>query len=162
MNDTYVTLQGWVGGEIKQRQVQGQGVTSFRVGCTPRFRGRDGDWHSGETQWYTVECWRRLAEHVAESVRSGDAVVVHGRVRLDLWKRDDGQTSVTWVVDAGFVGHDLNRGTTRFVKRAATMADDVVNDEAVRAMRHEMGVEGPQLTPDGEEVPLEPDLRPAV
>lgn len=162
MNDTYVTLQGWVGGEVKTRDAQGQTVTSFRVGCTPRYRGRDGEWHSAETQWYTVECWRRLGEHVGESVRSGDPVVVHGRVRLDVWQREDDQTSVTWVIDASFVGHDLNRGTTSFTKRAAGAGDDVLNDEAVRQMRHNMGVGGPQLTPDGAVVEPAPDLRPAV
>ncbi len=152
MNDTYVTLQGWVGGEVKTRAVQGATVTSFRVGSTPRYRGRDGDWHNAETQWYTVECWRRLGEHVAESVRSGDAVVVHGRVRLDVWDREDGQKSVTWVVDAGFVGHDLNRGTSAFAKRAAVVGDDLTTDDEVREMRHSFPVDGPQLRTDGEVV----------
>ena len=83
---------------------------------------------------------------------SGDAVVVHGRVRLDVWKREDGQTSVSWVVDAGFVGHDLNRGSSTFTKRIGTGADELANDEAVREMRHTMGVDGPQLTSSGEVV----------
>lgn len=150
MNDTYVTLQGWVGGEVKERDVQGQKVVSFRVGSTPRYRGRDGEWHSAETQWYTVECWRRLAEHVKESIHSGDAVLVHGRVKHDVWTRDDGQRSATWIVDASVVGHDLNRGTTRFTKRLGSTADEIMNDEGLREMRHGMAVEGPQLTSSGE------------
>ncbi len=53
-----------------------------------------------------------------ESIKRGDAVVVHGRVRVDVWEREGQPNSVTWVVDATFVGHDLTRGTSSFVKTA--------------------------------------------
>ncbi|MGH3412369.1 MAG: single-stranded DNA-binding protein [Marmoricola sp.] len=115
MNDTYVTLQGWVGNEVDRREVRGATCASFRVGSTPRYR-KDGEWVDGPTSWYTVNCWRTLGEHVAGSVRKGDAVVVHGRVRVDTWQRDGQPPSTSWFVDAVFVGHDLNRGTSRFAK----------------------------------------------
>ena len=60
---------------------------SFRVGSTPRYL-RNGTWVDGQTSWFTVNCWRSLGRNVAESVRRGDAVVVHGRVRVDVWERE--------------------------------------------------------------------------
>jgi single-strand DNA-binding protein len=57
-----------------------------------------------------------LADNVRDSVRKGDAVLVHGRLRTDVWEREDGHTSVTHVVEATVIGHDMNRGTSTFTK----------------------------------------------
>ncbi len=59
-----------------------------------------------------------LGKNVADSIKRGDAVVVHGRVRVDVWEREGMPASVTWVVDATFVGHDLTKGTSSFEKTA--------------------------------------------
>lgn len=115
MHDSTVTLQGWVGGDVDLRDAGDSQVASFRVGSTPRYL-RNGEWVDGPTSWYTVNCWRGLARNVASSVRRGDAVAVHGRLRSDTWTREDSSTSTTMVVDATFVGHDLTRGTSTFAK----------------------------------------------
>ncbi len=112
MNESYVTLQGWVGNDVDVRDVGDTSCASFRLGCTPRWRKGD-TWVDGHTSWFTVNCWRSLGRNVAESVKRGDAVVVHGRVRVDVWEREGHPPSVTWIVDATFVGHDLNRGHQR-------------------------------------------------
>ncbi len=114
MFDTQVTVQGWVGSPVTYRETSGGWVASFRLGSTPRTR-RDEEWVDGETAWYSVSCWRTLGRNVAESVKLGDAVVVHGRLRADSWQRD-GVTATTMVVDAVAVGHDLTRGVSRFAK----------------------------------------------
>ena len=37
-------------------------VTEIRVGSTPRRLNREtGEWQDGQTSYYTVKCWRRLA-----------------------------------------------------------------------------------------------------
>lgn len=113
MNDTYVTLHGYVGGDVELRDAGGTPVATLRVATTPRFQ-RGGEWVDGETQWYSVSCWRTLAANVAASVRKGDAVYVHGRMRSDTWTRQDGTTATGWTVVASVVGHDLNRGRAVF------------------------------------------------
>lgn len=123
MNDTYVTLQGWVGNEVDLRDVGDTQCASFRVGCTPRYRKGD-QWVDGKTSWYTVNCWRGLSRNVTESIHKGDAVIVHGRVRVDVWKRENQPESVSWVVDATFVGHDLTRGTSTFTKTPREVVPD--------------------------------------
>ena len=110
MNESYVTLQGWVGGDVDVRDVADTQCASFRVGSTPRYN-KGGTWVDGQTSWYTVNCWRGLGRNVGDSIKRGDAVVVHGRVRVDVWEREGQPASVTWVVDATFVGHDLTKGT---------------------------------------------------
>ena len=63
MNESYVTLQGWVGGDVSVRDVGDTKCASFRVGSTPRYN-RNGTWVDGQTSWYTVNCWRGLAGNV--------------------------------------------------------------------------------------------------
>ena len=117
MYDTQITLTGWIGGEVTLREVaEGRQVASFRVACTPT-RYRDGEWVKGTTSWHTVKAWNRLARHVADSLSSGDPVVVHGRLVADVWERE-GKQQTSFEVVATSVGHDLSHGTTTFTKPA--------------------------------------------
>jgi single-strand DNA-binding protein len=115
MNDSTVTFQGWLGGDVRLRSAAGVPVASFRVASTPRrFHRASNTWSDGPTQWFTVTVWRGLAEHCADSLRRGDPVVVHGRLSQSTWVNSDNVECSTLEVEAAFVGHDLNRGRTRF------------------------------------------------
>jgi single-strand DNA-binding protein len=117
MNDSTVTFQGWLGGDVRLRSAAGVPVASFRVASTPRrFHRASNTWSDGPTQWFTVTVWRGLAEHCADSLRRGDPVVVHGRLSQSTWVNSDNVECSTLEVEAAFVGHDLNRGRTRFEK----------------------------------------------
>lgn len=144
MNESFVTLQGWVGTDVDERDAQGTPYVSFRVASTPRYF-KEGEWRNGETSWFTVNCWRTLARNVGQSVRKGDAVVVHGRARVDVWKREGQPESVTWVIDATFVGHDLNKGTAMFTK-APRAAGDPIEDDGVKATLHGYPSDGPAVS----------------
>lgn len=125
-NETVVTLQGWVGGDVVLRQAGEVSVTSFRVACTPRrLSRRTGEWGDAPTQWYTVNAWRALAEHCADSLRRGDPVLVTGRVNMRPYVTKAGAEAIDVEVDAYCVGHDLTRGTTSFTRmsRAAPSPD---------------------------------------
>ena len=79
MNETMVTLQGYVGGPVKLRQAGDSLVANFRVACTPRrYNRRTQEWFDADTQWYTVNAWRVLGDHCSRSLTTGDPVVVHG------------------------------------------------------------------------------------
>ena len=147
MNEALVTFQGWVGNDVLHRETAQGNVANFRVGTTPRIRKRNGDWVDGSTSWFSVTCWRSLADHVRDSVRKGEPVLVHGRLRTDVWQREDGQSSVTYVVEATYLGHDLTRGTAVFVKAARPdrVDGEEETDQAMKELLHEPGVELPQL-----------------
>ena len=115
MSDTFVTFHGWVGGEVRHRSPNGLSVATIRVAVTPRLK-RGGEWVDGETTWYSVTAWRALADNIRDSVRRGDAVIVHGRLRTETWKPEEGEGFTTLHVEASFVGHDLTRGTSSFTK----------------------------------------------
>lgn len=111
--EALITISGWVGGEIEFRNNK-TATASFRLACTPRV-WRPGGWADGETTWLTVTCFRTLAENAAASIAKGDAVIVSGKLRTQVWERD----SVTYertVLEAQVIGHDLTRGTSAFRK----------------------------------------------
>ncbi len=111
-----VTISGNVGNQVRFHELDGgAGVASFPLACTPRLR-RDGEWTDGPTLWVQVSCWRVLAERVRDSVKRGDAVIVQGRLRPDVWVDDDGSTRESLLVEATSVAHDLRRGTTSFTR----------------------------------------------
>jgi len=115
MNDTWITISGWVGSVHTRTLPDGQQVTTLRVGSTPRHL-REGEWRDGVTAWHTVKAWRALAGHVAESVHTGEPVLVHGRVVAEEWTRPDGSPGGEHVLVASSIGHDLSRGRARFTR----------------------------------------------
>jgi single-strand DNA-binding protein len=86
----------------------------FRLAVTARrFDTERGGWADAHTSFYTVWAWRALAANVAASVTIGEPLVVHGRLRVRAYERDEKQyTDVT--IDAVSVGHDLTLGTSAF------------------------------------------------
>ena len=135
MYETQVTFSGWLGSDVTLRDVAGgQQVATFRVATRAR-RFREGAWVDGPTTWHTVKAWNRLAQHAAESLHSGEPVLVHGRLVADTWTREDGSTTTTYAVVASSVGHDLVQGTTVFARPEGSgrAAHEVTGDEAGEA-----------------------------
>ena len=134
--EAFVQMTGYVGTEVEQRG--GGRVSAFRLACTPRVRVKGGEWGDGNTTWINVTCFRSLAAHVAASVRKGDPVIVIGKLRTSVWKKD-GQTRERLALEAEAVGHDLTRGTAIFRRtpKATTEPSDA------EAPADELGHAGP-------------------
>ncbi|GAA1950975.1 single-stranded DNA-binding protein [Agromyces allii] len=118
-----ITVIGAVGSDPRvHTTAQGLTITSFRLASTRRIFDRlKGTWEDGDTNWYTVSTFRQLAKNASSSIRRGDRVVVHGRLRLRAW--ESGEKSGTAIeIDAEAVGHDLTWGTTTLSKTRASGA----------------------------------------
>lgn len=149
MNESMITFQGWVGTEVEQRYVGESLFASFRVASTPRrYQRAQNGWIDLETNWYTVNAWRALAHNCADSLKVGDAVVVHGKQTTQVYKDDEGHVRQSCVIEAIHVGHDFNKGTAQFTKSSSGSAEH--DDQAVRQLNAELGVDGPQVTSSGE------------
>lgn len=120
MNETMMTLAGWLGSDPRMFRTQAGPVVHFRVGTTPRrLNRRTGEWTDAPTQWHSVTAWRSLADNCARSLRRGQAVVVHGRLNATTFVNKDGVEVTGYEVEALYVGHDLNRGHSQFFKNAS-------------------------------------------
>lgn len=152
MDEPLVTVAGYVGGEVRQRQAGATPVTDFWVACTPATRDRaKDDWVSGTTQWYRVTAWRRLGTHCAASLRTGNAVVVHGRLSLRTWVDGSGAERTDSALEAVYVGHDLRRGTAVF-SRPAPRPEEVRGDVDADHAR-DLEQSAPDPWPDGDPAP---------
>lgn len=142
MSDTFVTLHGWVGSDVTYRNSRDLSVVNFRVASTPRLK-KEGKWIDGDTTWYSVTAWRSLAENIRDSVKKGDAVIVHGRLRTDVWEREDGQSTSSLRIEAGLVGHDLTRGASTFLRsQRPTRTDTTEVEQEVEATLRRQEQEG--------------------
>lgn len=132
--EAQVQMTGYAGTEV---EIRGGGtVSAFRLACTPRVKGKGGEYGDGNTTWIDVSCFRTLAAHVASSVRKGDPVIVLGKLRTSVWEKD-GQSRERIVLEADIIGHDLTRGTAIFRRAPRTAIEpqdgDEPNDEVERA-----------------------------
>lgn len=119
MKEIKITVCGTVGTDPVVREVSGgqAQVTSFRLANTPRVRDRQTNvWRDQPTSWFQVSCWRQLGANVADCVRKGQPVVVHGRLVVREWTTDDGQPRTRAEIEADCVGHDLTWGQSSFEK----------------------------------------------
>ena len=119
MNDLTVTVTGWVATEPTLHSLgENKGkVCGFRMGHTPRYRSGDGEWTDGETEWLSIRVFRTGCENVGESIHKGQPVVVHGRLRTNIWVTNDGVERRELQLDASVVGHDLTKGFARFTRQ---------------------------------------------
>ncbi|WP_353814276.1 single-stranded DNA-binding protein [Agromyces sp. SYSU T00266] len=126
-----VTITGVIGSDPRHTVTATDlPITSFRLASTRRFFDRaSGAWTDGETNWYTVSSFRQLALNTARSLRKGERVVVHGRLRVRAW--ETGERSGTAIeIDADAIGHDLSWGVAVYSKTsAARLVDPAVEAE---------------------------------
>ncbi|WP_082477813.1 single-stranded DNA-binding protein [Microbacterium sp. Leaf320] len=114
MHDT-VTIVGNVATDPTQgRTASGVTVTNFRLASTHRrFDDATQTWVDVATNWYSVAAFRQLGEHAKASLRSGDSVIVTGRMKIRAWE-NNGKQGTSVDIDADAIGHDLRWGTTAY------------------------------------------------
>ena len=74
-----------------------------------------GSWVNYDTLWFTAKAWGDLAEHLAQSFKRGDPVILCGRLGEDHWMRS-GQRVSSMVLHLHCAGHDLTRGEAHYTK----------------------------------------------
>lgn len=123
MHDT-VTIVGNVATDPTQgRTTSGIPVTNFRLASTHRrFDEATQTWVDVTTNWYSVAAFRQLAEHAKVSLRSGDSVIVTGRMKIRAWE-NNGKQGTSVDIDADAIGHDLRWGTTAYRRSARSSVD---------------------------------------
>lgn len=129
MSSDTITLTGLVATTPRHITTsEGLDIASFRLASTHRRFDRDAEkWTDGETNWFTVTCFRHLANNVAHSVRKGERVVVTGTLRIREWESGEAK-GTTAEVEADAVGHDLAWGTATFTRPNATAGDVLLQD----------------------------------
>ncbi len=125
LNETRIAVRGNVATEpLLKVTSSGTTVCSFRLAVTPRRWSADERRSiDGDTSWFTVTCWRALAENAAASLAKGQGVVVLGRLRVRDYKHEDAVRTTADVIADG-LGHDLTWGTTEMTPTRRSRAEE--------------------------------------
>ena len=110
-----VTIQGTVAtAPVLTRQEGKKPYCRFRVAAS-YGQMVSGNWVNYDTLWFTAKAWADLAEHLAQSFKRGDPVIVCGRLGEEHWMRS-GQRVSSMVLHLHCAGHDLTRGEAHYTK----------------------------------------------
>jgi single-strand DNA-binding protein len=148
-----VTLVGFVATEPKMHHVNNGNtpVANMRIGSTVRKVDREtGEWQDGETNFYSVTCWRALASNAALCLHKGQPVVVSGKLRVNRWQDKAGQPRTEVVIEAETIGFDLSRGVAQFSRLKRTPDDGLNLGEAIRSGLEDGALPGSVLGGTGE------------
>ena len=125
-----VTLQGRLGSDVDLKYTQaGKAVATFRMVTSKPRKKDDGGWEDTQTTWYTVKAWELLGENAAETLRSGDSVIVVGQMWNEEWTTKDGEKRLTLTVNAWDIGPSIKRATAK-VTRAERGTGKAATDDA--------------------------------
>lgn len=147
MSDT-LTIVGRVATDPTQAQTGGGvPVTNFRLASTHRrFDAATQTWSDSGTNWYSVAAFRHLGENAKASLRTGDSVIVTGRLRIRNWE-SNGKHGTSVDIEADAIGHDLRWGTTAYrpQSRPQTSAPDASTGSSdARAVEDDVDALGPE------------------
>ena len=110
-----VTVQGTVAtAPVLTRQEGKKPYCRFRVAAS-YGQMVSGSWVNYDTLWFTAKAWADLAEHLAQSFKRGDPVILCGRLGEEHWMRS-GQRVSSMVLHLHCAGHDLTRGEAHYTK----------------------------------------------
>jgi single-strand DNA-binding protein len=154
MNQNTVIAVGNVITPVQIRYTpDGTPVTSFRIACNERRLDRETNkWVDKDSFFVSVTCWRRLAENVCRSLRSGDPVMVRGRLLTRSYDTAEGRRNTVTEMEAEVVAADLTWCTahvTRTRREEAavpTVVSDADGEDTTEA--HEPASDDPWSAPE--------------
>ena len=95
---------------------QGVAVANFRMAVSRRVPDGNGGWKDADTSFFRVNCWRQLAENVAESLQRGSRTMVSGRLKMRQWETQEGEKRSVVEIEADEVGPSLKWATAKVEK----------------------------------------------
>jgi single-strand DNA-binding protein len=112
----------------------GQAVVKFGIAVNRFYTNRNGE-KVEQTDFFTVNAWRGLAENVAESLKTGTRVLVTGRMQSRSWETEDGQKRSVVEIEAEEVAASLRWATVSITKAKKAGGEDwtPTEDQAAEA-----------------------------
>jgi len=138
-----VEIGGFVATEPKY-SVSDKGVPfiTFRLASThAHLLKSENQWVEDPTFWCTIKAWNNLATNLHNSIQKSDPIFVVGNLKLEEYETKEGENRSNIVVEAKYVGHDLNKGTASFerVKSNAVFEEESEEDAAFEEAKEVKG-----------------------
>ena len=103
-------------------------MAKFGIAVNRFYVNRNGE-KVEQTDFFTVNCWRNLAENVAESLKVGTRVVVTGRLQSRGWETEDGQKRSAVEIEAEEIAASMRFATVAVTKAAKRQPSDWAPEE---------------------------------
>src|SRR5213082_1253620 len=94
----------------------GAAVVKIGLAVNRFYTNRNGE-KVEQTDFFTVNAWRQLAENVAETCKVGTRVIVSGRLQSRTWETEEGQKRTVVEIEADEVGPSLRWATAKVEKQ---------------------------------------------
>lgn len=115
-SDNTITLVGNITDDPELRFTpSGAAVANFTVAVNRRIN-KDGQWEDKLDGFFRCNCWRDMAENVAESLQKGSRVMVVGRLQQRQWEDKDGNKRSSFEIQVDEVGPSLRWATATVQK----------------------------------------------
>lgn len=103
------SLAGNLTRDVELRYTEsGRAVTNLGVACSERVKdAKTQQWVDGETAFFEVQAWGRLAENCAEFLNKGDRIVAEGRWTSLTWRDKDDNIQERIVLTARDLGPSM-------------------------------------------------------
>ena len=101
----------------------GRSVVSFSVADNRRWTDKSGATQEAVT-YLDVTAWGAMAEHIATSLRTGDRVLVTGRLEQRSWEGTDGQRHTKHELVATEVAASLRYAEASITRAARPAGED--------------------------------------
>lgn len=109
--------------ELKQTQ-SGVSVCNLTVAVDRSYKNGE----EKQTDFFTVVCWRGLADMVAKYFEKSKEILVSGEMRSRKWQDNEGNNRITWEIMANgvdFCGSKSDNQGSDFPKNAETKMEEI-------------------------------------
>lgn len=116
-----ITIHGRLTADPELKQTQsGVSVCSFTVAVDRSYTKQGEDKIS---DFFTVKCWRGLADMVSKHFVKGKEILVNGEMQSRKWQDNDGNNRTSWEILANTVDFCGSREKTLATTENTTQAD---------------------------------------
>jgi single-strand DNA-binding protein len=106
-----ITVIGNLVADPETKDAAGHKLAKLRLASNERIKDSNGEWKDSDTTYIDVTCWRKLAEG-SSSLKKGQRVIVHGKLKGRSFQRKDGTNGYAYEIEATDIGSSvMSRGT---------------------------------------------------
>lgn len=123
-----ITIIGNLAADPELNAGQNFHIAKFTVMTSKSKRNQDGSWTNTDSTAWTCSAFDKLADHVLQSVKKGDPVIVVGEVSYRSWEGKDGKPAGRMEVTAKEVGLSMKRFAVSASRRDAGLQPALESD----------------------------------
>ena len=115
--------------ELKQTQ-SGVSVCNFTVAVDRSYKNGE----EKQTDFFTVVCWRGLADMVSKYFAKGKEILVSGEMQSRKWQDNEGNNRVAWEIMANgvdFCGSKSENGGNSASTNSAPKIEEIDDDDSL-------------------------------